>query len=63
MNIRHDDPEVNPEVTQSGDACGDPGCRHDHADARVPIRVEPKIGRNQACPCGSGAKFKKCCGK
>jgi hypothetical protein len=24
-------------------------------------RVEPKIGRNQACPCGSGRKFKQCC--
>lgn len=24
-------------------------------------RVEPKIGRNDPCPCGSGKKFKKCC--
>lgn len=23
----------------------------------------PKIGRNSLCPCGSGSKFKKCCGK
>jgi len=22
-----------------------------------------KIGRNETCPCGSGVKFKKCCGK
>jgi len=22
----------------------------------------PKVGRNEACPCGSGKKFKKCCG-
>lgn len=22
-----------------------------------------RIGRNDACPCGSGVKFKKCCGK
>lgn len=22
-----------------------------------------KIGRNEKCPCGSGIKFKKCCGK
>jgi len=28
------------------------------------IRLEqPKIGRNQPCPCGSGKKYKKCCGK
>ena len=26
-------------------------------------RSEPKIGRNENCPCGSGKKYKKCCGK
>ncbi len=25
-------------------------------------RAGPKVGRNDACPCGSGKKFKKCCG-
>lgn len=37
---------------------------------RPPVRVEAvrmpitsfKVGRNEACPCGSGLKFKKCCG-
>jgi SWIM/SEC-C metal-binding protein len=24
--------------------------------------VEKKVGRNEPCPCGSGKKFKKCCG-
>jgi len=27
-----------------------------------PKRVQ-KVGRNDACPCGSGRKFKQCCGK
>ena len=27
------------------------------------IRESPKIGRNDPCPCGSGKKYKKCCGK
>jgi len=27
------------------------------------VREEPKIGRNDLCPCGSGKKYKKCCGK
>ena len=28
------------------------------------IRLEtPKVGRNDPCPCGSGKKYKKCCGK
>ena len=25
------------------------------------VRQEPKVGRNDPCPCGSGKKFKKCC--
>lgn len=27
------------------------------------MNAVPKIGRNDPCPCGSGKKFKKCCGK
>jgi preprotein translocase subunit SecA len=26
-------------------------------------RESPKVGRNDPCPCGSGKKYKKCCGK
>lgn len=26
-------------------------------------RDEPKVGRNDPCPCGSGKKYKKCCGR
>lgn len=26
-----------------------------------PIRADPKVGRNDPCPCGSGLKYKKCC--
>ncbi len=28
-----------------------------------PVRVGPKVGRNDPCPCGSGKKFKNCHGK
>jgi len=27
------------------------------------VRKEKKVGRNDPCPCGSGKKYKKCCGK
>ncbi len=27
------------------------------------VREEPKVGRNDPCPCGSGKKYKKCCGR
>ncbi|MEO8605615.1 MAG: SEC-C metal-binding domain-containing protein [bacterium] len=36
---------------------------HDHGPPAEPVRrAEPKVGRNEPCPCGSGKKFKKCCG-
>jgi preprotein translocase subunit SecA len=28
-----------------------------------PVRTGPKIGRNDPCPCGSGKKYKNCCGR
>ncbi len=34
-----------------------------HAEPQKPImREAPKVGRNDPCACGSGKKFKKCCG-
>ena len=35
----------------------------DHAPLTPFVREEAKVGRNDPCPCGSGLKFKKCCGK
>lgn len=34
------------------------GTVHGHTPYR---REEPKVGRNDPCPCGSGKKYKKCC--
>ena len=31
-------------------------------NAKTVINKGPKIGRNDPCPCGSGKKYKKCCG-
>ncbi|OZB48433.1 MAG: hypothetical protein B7X60_03990, partial [Polynucleobacter sp. 39-45-136] len=28
----------------------------------APIRSGPKVGRNDPCTCGSGKKYKNCCG-
>ncbi|WP_252274608.1 preprotein translocase subunit SecA [Pseudomonas subflava] len=33
------------------------------AAAIAPVRAEPKIGRNEPCPCGSGKKYKHCHGQ
>ncbi|MEW5757074.1 MAG: UPF0149 family protein [Pseudomonadota bacterium] len=34
---------------------------YDWITAEPYVRPEPKIGRNDPCPCGSGKKYKKCC--
>ena len=33
------------------------------ASVKQPIRKKEEVGRNDLCPCGSGKKYKKCCGK
>ena len=42
------------------------GHHHHHDDDDAPqepfVRAQPKVGRNDPCPCGSGKKFKKCHG-
>jgi len=45
---------VKPVMTIGGSSSSD-------EPVRRPVRVE-KIGRNDPCPCGSGKKYKKCCG-
>ncbi len=30
---------------------------------KQPVRAAPRVGRNDLCPCGSGKKYKKCCGR
>ncbi|HPA15556.1 MAG TPA: preprotein translocase subunit SecA [Desulfobacterales bacterium] len=36
----------------------------DETERKKPIkRIEKKVGRNDPCPCGSGKKYKKCCGR
>ncbi|MBU2979406.1 preprotein translocase subunit SecA [Alteromonas sp. C1M14] len=34
-----------------------------NAPVRTAMREGPKVGRNDPCPCGSGKKYKQCCGK
>lgn len=35
----------------------------DEIPLNIPIKRESFVGRNDPCPCGSGKKYKKCCGK
>ncbi|MDP4110416.1 MAG: SEC-C metal-binding domain-containing protein, partial [Bacillota bacterium] len=59
VRVRHgDEPKrekVARETSVSGTSANDVG-------PRQPIRKDKKPGRNDPCPCGSGKKYKKCCG-
>jgi len=40
------------------------GGGYDSYETQIPfVRETPKVGRNEPCPCGSGKKYKKCCGQ
>ena len=40
-----------------------PGAPQGAAQHTQPIKADKKVGRNDPCPCGSGKKYKNCCGK
>ena len=40
-----------------------PAARPNQPVRQTPVKVEKKIGRNDPCPCGSGKKYKNCCGR
>lgn len=64
--------DANPDLAERHDEFADSlaGCVLDIQDYWMPQRKagttirrdEPKVGRNDPCPCGSGKKYKKCCG-
>ncbi len=39
------------------------GVGGDSSTPKAPLRKKEKVGRNDPCPCGSGKKYKKCCGR
>ena len=48
----------------TGDAVSSNGDGSDLKLDLAPVRRDtPKVGRNEPCPCGSGKKFKNCCGR
>ena len=51
------------EKAQLGSGIEDAEVLEEEVIKKQPIVVEPKIGRNDPCPCGSGKKYKQCHGK
>ncbi|MOA51511.1 preprotein translocase subunit SecA [compost metagenome] len=57
MQFQHSEVSAMPQADEGAEADGDV------AVAAAPVRTEPKIGRNEPCPCGSGKKYKHCHGQ
>jgi len=55
---RHDEFDVTAQAEQQRAAADQVG----EAKPIEPIKVDVKVGRNDPCPCGSGKKYKHCCG-
>ncbi|MBR3648887.1 MAG: SEC-C domain-containing protein, partial [Victivallales bacterium] len=55
--------EVHQSLDQFG-GTGDSEISTAPAQASITVRRQtPKVGRNDPCPCGSGKKYKQCCGR
>ena len=62
-SINEDMSQVKDLQYQHADISADAAETEQPADIAVaPIRSGPKVGRNDPCPCGSGKKYKACCG-
>ena len=73
--VRVNDPTRAQQIVDHGESMGwvvivgvEPGKPEDVSDYErlvnppMPVRANPKAERNSPCPCGSGKKFKRCCG-
>jgi Preprotein translocase subunit SecA (ATPase, RNA helicase) len=51
------------EIAESRRLQGEVASRDTREQKREPVRSEKTVGRNDSCPCGSGKKYKACCGR
>jgi uncharacterized protein YchJ len=49
-------------MTFTGPNQGATAAGEEAARTKTVTRDQPKVGRNEPCSCGSGTKYKKCCG-
>ncbi|QGG49240.1 preprotein translocase subunit SecA [Heliorestis convoluta] len=59
INVVKEQPLEEPQETVLSKATEN---RYEESGPKKPVRSTENIGRNDPCPCGSGKKFKRCCG-
>ncbi len=60
--LRHDETSATAQHRQDGNADG-AAAQQPQGTPETFVRQDRKVGRNEPCPCGSGKKYKQCCGK
>lgn len=63
MNTQHSAVEAFNGATAWQAANSSPMAQQRQGDSVTVVRSTPKVGRNDPCPCGSGKKYKQCCGR
>jgi uncharacterized protein YecA (UPF0149 family) len=63
MNVEDEDQKSDEASAAKHDHEHGPDCDHHHPVQQPFQRQGAKVGRNDPCSCGSGKKFKKCCGR
>ena len=58
---RKDDEVIQTQLSQAAQEFKAPS--EEEEPSHAPVQKGDKIGRNDPCPCGSGKKYKNCCGK
>ena len=61
FNVKTQTPMERKQVAKPVSTSG--GSDNSSSASKTVVRNSPKVGRNDPCPCGSGLKYKKCCGK
>ena len=63
LRVSYEDPEQDPEEATSPPAPSMETFEPEPSSETTIVNESPRPGRNDPCPCGSGKKFKKCCGR
>jgi len=54
---------ASPDGSKPSDVVSEAAAATEASAKARPVRTGPKVGRNDPCPCGSGKKYKNCCGR
>ncbi|MDD7417105.1 MAG: SEC-C metal-binding domain-containing protein, partial [Spirochaetales bacterium] len=63
MNAQHSSSSTFDGVSSRRQAASSAMASKRQAENIQVVRTSPKVGRNDPCPCGSGKKYKNCCGR